>query len=269
MLEVSQQLCDRWDRLNHNDEVDVADEMVRLTLEVIGLCGFDYRFDGFGREETHPFVQAMVLALSEAMARSVRLPLLTKLSFSRNNDYEEAIDYMNTVVDTVIAERKASSGIGEVGDLLDLMLSSQRDGESGLSDKNIRYQIITFLIAGHETTSGLLAFTIANLLKSPTVLSKARAEVDRVLGHDLDKAPTLKDISQLSYVRQLLNESLRLYPTAPAFQVMARETTTLGGKYEVLARRPILVLAGELHRDPKAWGENCLLYTSPSPRDRG
>ena len=136
-----------------------------------------------------------MLALSEAMARSVRLPLLTKLSFSRNNDYEEAIDYMNTVVDTVIAERKASSEIGEVGDLLDLMLSSQSDGESGLSDKNIRYQIITFLIAGHETTSGLLAFTIANLLKSPTVLSKARAEVDRVLGHDLDKPPTLKDLS--------------------------------------------------------------------------
>lgn len=260
MLEVSQQLCDRWQRLNHNDEVDVADEMVRLTLEVIGLCGFDYRFDGFGREQTHPFVQAMVLALSEAMARSVRIPFLTKLAFGRNRAYEEAIDYMNSVVDTVIAERKSSGRVGEVGDLLDLMLRSQNDASGGLSDENIRYQIITFLIAGHETTSGLLAFTLANLLKSPTVLAKARAEVDRVLGHDLERPPTLQDVSQLSYIRQVLNESLRLHPTAPAFQVMPRETTTLGGRYPVLARRPILVLAGQLHRDPLAWGENAHLF---------
>jgi len=260
MLEVSQQLCDRWSRLNHSDEVDVADEMVRLTLEVIGLCGFDYRFDGFGREQTHPFVNAMVLALSEAMARSVRIPFLTKLAFGRNRAYEDSIDYMNSVVDTVIAERKSSGRVGEVGDLLDLMLSSQNDATGGLSDENIRYQIITFLIAGHETTSGLLAFTLANLLKSPTVLAKARAEVDRVLGHDLSKAPTLQEVSQLSYVRQVLNESLRLHPTAPAFQVMPRETTTLGGKYPVLARRPILVLAGQLHRDPSAWGENAHLF---------
>lgn len=260
MLEVSQQLCERWQRLNHSDEVDVADEMVRLTLEVIGLCGFDYRFDGFGREQTHPFVQAMVRALSEAMARSVRIPFLTKMAFGRNRAYEESIDYMNSVVDTVIAERKSSGRVGEVGDLLDLMLSSQADASGGLTDENIRYQIITFLIAGHETTSGLLAFTLANLLKNPTVLSRARAEVDRALGHDLDRVPTLQDISQLSYVRQVLNESLRLHPTAPAFQVMPRETTTLGGRYPVLARRPILVLAGQLHRDPSAWGENAHLF---------
>ena len=63
---------------------------------------------------------------------------------------------MNSVVDTVIKERKETGRVGEVGDLLDLMLASQEDPSTGLTDENIRYQIITFLIAGHETTSCLL-----------------------------------------------------------------------------------------------------------------
>jgi len=260
MLDVSEQLCNRWGRLNSTDEVDVPDEMVRLTLEVIGLCGFDYRFDSFGREQAHPFVEAMGMCLGEAMARSVRIPLFTKLAVGRNRAYEDGIEYMNSVVDTVIKERKETGRVGEVGDLLDLMLASQEDPEKGLTDENIRYQIITFLIAGHETTSGLLAFTINHLLKHPAVMTRARAEVDRVLGHDLSKSPTLREVSGLSYIRQILNESLRLHPTAPAMQLTPYEDTVLGGRYAVKKRLPILALTTALHRDAKVWGENAHLF---------
>ncbi len=260
MLEVSQQLCDRWQRLNHSDAVDVPDEMVRLTLEVIGLCGFDYRFDSFGREDAHPFVAAMGLCLSEAMARSVRLPIFTKLAINKNRAYEDGIEYMNSVVDTVIKERKATGKIGEVGDLLDLMLQSQSDPAGGLTDENIRYQIITFLIAGHETTSGLLAFTLNHLLKHPAVMTRARAEVDRVLGHDLTKQPTLRDVSGLAYIRQILNEALRLHPTAPAMQLTPYEDTVIGGKYKVKKGYPLLALTTQLHRDKRVWGENAHLF---------
>jgi len=260
MLDVSKQLCDRWGRLNASDEVDVPDEMVRLTLEVIGLCGFDYRFDSFGREQAHPFVEAMGMCLGEAMARSVRIPLFTRLAVARNRAYEDGIEYMNSVVDTVIKERKETGRVGQVGDLLDLMLSSQSDPATGLTDENIRYQIITFLIAGHETTSGLLAFTINHLLKHPAVMTRARAEVDRVLGHDLSKTPTLREVSGLSYIRQILNESLRLHPTAPAMQLTPYEDTVIGGRYAVKQRLPILALTTQLHRDSKVWGENAHLF---------
>jgi len=260
MLDVTQQLCDRWQRLNHSDAVDVPDEMVRLTLEVIGLCGFDYRFDSFGREDAHPFVAAMGLCLGEAMARSVRLPIFTKLAVNKNRAYEDGIEYMNSVVDTVIKERKATGKVGEVGDLLDLMLQSQSDPASGLTDENIRYQIITFLIAGHETTSGLLAFTLNHLLKHPAVMTRARAEVDRVLGHDLTKQPTLGDVAGLAYVRQILNEALRLHPTAPAMQLTPYEDTVIGGKYKVKKGYPLLALTTQLHRDKRVWGENAHLF---------
>ena len=260
MLDVTQQLCDRWQRLNHSDAVDVPDEMVRLTLEVIGLCGFDYRFDSFGREDAHPFVAAMGMCLGEAMARSVRLPIFTKLAVNKNRAYEASIEYMNSVVDTVIKERKATGKVGQVGDLLDLMLESQREPASGLSDENIRYQIITFLIAGHETTSGLLAFTLNHLLKHPAVMTRARAEVDRVFGHDLSTQPTLRDVAGLAYIRQILNEALRLHPTAPAMQLTPFEDTVIGGKYKVGKGYPILALTTRLHRDAKVWGENAHLF---------
>ena len=77
-------------------------------------------------------------------------------------------------------------------------------------------QINTFLIAGHETTSGLMSFAIYFLLNNPDVLNRAYAEVDRVLGRDIAVAPTVAQVNQLEYVQQILNESLRLWPTAPA-----------------------------------------------------
>src|ERR1700733_16266656 len=84
---------------------------------------------------------------------------------------------------------------------------------------NIRYQINTFLIAGHETTSGLLSCTIYALLKHPDVLKKAYEEVDRVLGPDIEARPTYQKVTQLTYVTQILKEALRLWPPAPAYGI--------------------------------------------------
>src|SRR5205085_993934 len=90
---------------------------------------------------------------------------------------------MNALVDEVIAQRRANPNDGK--DLLNLMLTAvdPETGE-GLDDLNIRYQVLTFLIAGHETTSGLLTFAFMELLRNPTVLAQAYAEVDRVLPGD-------------------------------------------------------------------------------------
>ena len=100
-------------------------------------------------------------------------------------------------------------------DLLGLMLTG-RDPVTGeqLDVPNIRNQLVTFMIAGHETTSGLLSFATHLLLANPDVLEKARAEVDQVLGAE---APRFEHMSKLVYIDQVLRESLRVWPTAPAF----------------------------------------------------
>src|SRR3954470_16829677 len=137
-----------------------------------------------------------------------------------------------------------------------MMTGVDRSTGEQLDDVNIRYQINTFLIAGHETTSGLLSCTLYALLKHPDVLKKAYEEVDRVLGPDIDARPTFQQVTQLTYITQILKEALRLWPPAPAYGIAPLKDETLGGKYKLRKNTFITVLVMALHRDPRVWGPN-------------
>lgn len=253
MVDIAVQLVQKWMRLNPDENINVPEDMTRLTLDTIGLCGFNYRFNSFYRDQPHPFIISMVRALDEAMAQIPRLEIQDKLKIMTKRQYKKDIDTLNSLVDKIIAERK-SNGEQDSEDLLSRMLNS-KDPETGegLDDENIRYQMITFLIAGHETTSGLLSFAIYYLLKNPDKLKKAYEEVDRIL---TDPTPTYKQVVDLKYIRMILNESLRLWPTAPAFSLFAKEDTVLGGKYPLKKGESVNVLIPKLHRDTKAWGDD-------------
>jgi cytochrome P450 / NADPH-cytochrome P450 reductase len=263
MLDIADQLMLKWSRLNSDDEVDVVHDMTALTLDTIGICGFGYRFNSFYREDNHPLVDAMVDALEIAM--SVRgLPL--EGVFTRPRQARMAADarYLNGLVDRIIHDRKeerAASEEPQKTDLLDYMLAGvdRKTGER-LSDENIRYQIITFLIAGHETTSGLLSFATYYLLNNPDVLARAYDEVDRVFGTDLSVKPTMKQVNALGYVQQILKETLRLWPTAPAFGLLPYKDEVIGGKYRIKARQQVTLLLPALHRDPSVWGDRAEVF---------
>lgn len=253
MVDIAVQLVQKWMRLNPDENVNVPEDMTRLTLDTIGLCGFNYRFNSFYREQPHPFITSMVRALDEAMSQLSRLGIQEKLMVITKRQFKQDIDTMFSLVDKIISERKSGED-QEAEDLLSRMLTS-KDPETGegLDDENIRYQIITFLIAGHETTSGLLSFAIYFLMNNPEVLQKAYEEVDRVL---TEPTPTYKQVLELKYIRMILNETLRLWPTAPAFSVYAKEDTVLSGKYPLQKGDSVNVLIPKLHRDPTAWGDD-------------
>ncbi len=259
MLDIAQQLTNKWARLNPNEVIDVPADMTRLTLDTIGLCGFDYRFNSFYRENNHPFVESMVGALGEAMESGSRFPIQNKLAFAKHKQMQANIDFMNSTVDRIIQDRKRNGQQNaDKKDLLSYMLTGvdKQSGES-LDDTNIRYQIITFLIAGHETTSGLLSFALYFLLHHPEVLAKAYEEVDRVLGPDPSAAQTFAQINRLKYVGQILKETLRLWPTAPMFSVYPyEEETIIGGKYRMSKEQDWAILIPMLHRDKSVWGED-------------
>jgi cytochrome P450 / NADPH-cytochrome P450 reductase len=253
MLDIAEQLVAKWERLNPDDEIEVTTEMTSLTVDTIGLCGFDYRFNSFYHDGDHPFVNSMASALGITMDQIGDLPLEGFIRKKRNDKLDADVGCMNGIVDEIIRERKAGGeDLASKPDLLSYMLSGvdKKTGE-GLDDLNIRYQVITFLIAGHETTSGLLSFAIYGLLNNPEVLAKAYEEVDRVLGSD---RPTYAQVNQLQYISQILKEALRLWPTAPAYSLSAYEATTIGGKYQVDPSHQIVVLLPMLHRDPAVWG---------------
>ena len=161
---------------------------------------------------------------------------------------------MHEISDRLIAERRRGPNAGEKKDLLARMLAG-RDPKTGqgLDDENIRYQLVTFLIAGHETTSGLLSFALYFLLKNPEALEKARAEVDAVLGSNL---PSVQHLPKLSYIDQILKETLRIWPTAPAIGLRPLQDTVIGSRYELKTDDTVMVLLPMLHRDPAVWGDD-------------
>jgi cytochrome P450/NADPH-cytochrome P450 reductase len=260
MVDIAEQLVLKWERLNADDEVDVTHDMTSLTLDTIGLCGFGYRFNSFYRDTNHPFVGAMVGALGASM-ETRGLPLESFIKRDRERQLRADIHYMNEMVDRIIQERRQGDDADGKPDLLSCMLSGvdKKSGER-LDDLNIRYQVITFLIAGHETTSGLLSFAVYFLLQNPEVLARAYEEVDRVLGPDVSTAPTYAQVNQLTYLDQVLKESLRLWPTAPVFALSPHKDTMIGGQYRMKKPYQIVVLTPMLHRDPAVWGERAEVF---------
>lgn len=258
MLKVARRLIESWDRAaSEGRPVDVPDDMTRMTLDTIGLAGFDYDFGSFERAEPHPFVESMVRCLEWSMTRLARTP-------GRDHSVADAAfrtdaAYLAQVVDDVIAAR-AGTDQSEARDLLGLMLTAEHpaDGRT-LDPANIRNQVITFLIAGHETTSGAMSFALYYLAKHPAALRLVQREADALWGDAADPEPTYDEVGRLTYTRQVLGEALRLWPTAAAFSRHALEDTLLGGRVPLRAGQAVTVLAPMLHRQP-VWGDNPELF---------
>lgn len=152
----------------------------------------------------------------------------------------------------MIADRRASGDLS-TSDPLGLMLNAP-EGQR-LPDESIRNQVLTLLIAGHETTSAALTFALYQLARNPAALHLAQAEVDALWGDDPDPQPSYSDVANLRYIRQCLNESLRLWPPAITFAREARHDTVLARQYPLRAGDAVLVNIPMLHRDP-VWGDN-------------
>lgn len=229
MLQVIRELLDQWDGAADNGrQVDVTADMTRLTLESIGRAGFGYRFGSFHRRRPHPFVSAMNRTLKYAswstvpgLARPLR-PVLCRSGA-----------VMGRIVDDVIRGRRGGAR-PRTHDLLDLMLHAAHPTTGRRLDQiNIRQQVITFIVAGHETTSGALSFALYYLTQNPDILARAKAEVDALWGGSDDPEPTYADVARLRYVRAVIDEALRLWPTAPGYLRVARADTVLGGRYRI------------------------------------
>ncbi|MCX4403698.1 bifunctional cytochrome P450/NADPH--P450 reductase [Streptomyces sp. NPDC059837] len=250
MLEIAQNLVGKWER-REGQPVNITDDYTRLTLDTIALSGFGYRFQSFDKEELHPFLKALLGALVESLRRSQELPMMTKFRKADDKRYRENIRQMQELVESVIKERRQGEGGGEE-DLLGLMLEAT-DPETGklLADANVRDQVLTFLIAGHETTSGLLSFATYSLMRNPHVLAQAYAEVDRLLPGDT--VPDYDTIMKLDVIPRVLDETLRLWAPIPAFGKAPLEDTVIGGRYQLKKGTRVNILEGPLHTHPKAW----------------
>ncbi len=200
-------------------------------------------------------VTALEDAIAECVSRPSRLPGHDAVEvLMGRRKYRENVSLLNTLTDKIITERLESGKVGEFGDVLDVMLTT---GEKTTGEKldllNIRQQMLTFLAAGYDTTSGMLMFTVYYLIKNPDVLAKAYAEVDEVFGDDLSVIPDPSQIVKLKCLLQTMKEALRLWPVGAGFQLRPLQDTVIGGKYFVKKGQPLFILQPKLHRDPEVF----------------
>lgn len=184
MQDISSQLALKFARQGPEVSIHVTEDFTRLALDTLALCSMDYRFNSFYRDDMHPFVRAMGDFLSECGRRNYRPGILPEWAYRKANErFYADIKTMRDIADQIVETRRESPRHRK--DLLSAMLDGvdKRTGEK-LSDDNITNQLITFLIAGHETTSGTLSFAFYNLLKNPDAYEKIQQEIDHVVGRD-------------------------------------------------------------------------------------
>lgn len=187
----------------------------------------------------------IVTALEEAIVnRPSRLPGQDIYeAIKGRRQYKDNVSFLNNLADQIIEDRIRGADVGKSGDVLDLMLTQVDKGSGERLDRlNIRQQMLTFLAAGYDTTSGMLMWTVYYLLKNPEALAKCYDEVDDVFGDDLSVLPTEAQIPKLQYVMQCMKEALRLWPVGAGFQLRPVADEVIGGKYRIKKGQPILIL---------------------------
>ncbi|KAJ6488891.1 fatty acid hydroxylase [Mycena sanguinolenta] len=256
MRDLSNQLLLKWERFGPDNIIDPSDDFTRVALDTIAYCSMSYRLNSFYKEEQPEFAVAMAAFLKESGQRANRPGVVQAMMRKTNAKYQADINFMRDLAESIVSTRKANPIPKH--DLLDLMLNS-RDPKTGeaMTEESISQNLLTFLIAGHETSSGMsrmMSFMVYYLLKNPETMRKLRAQVDEVLGN---RPIQYEDFEKLPYLIAVMRETLRLQPTAPARGTSALEDTTLGGgKYALKKGDVMILLMGAMHRDPLVWGSD-------------
>jgi cytochrome P450 len=229
-------------------EFDVSQSMMRLSMAIVARALFSADIDSEADEISSALSQ--VFELFEALLMPFS-QWLEKLPLPSVRRFERARDRLDQTVYRMIAERRASGR--DTGDLLSMLLLSQdeEDGSDkssrGLTDKQVRDEALTILLAGHETTANALTWTWYLLSQSPDAEAKLHAELDRELAGRL---PTLDDLPRLRYTEGVFAESLRLYPPAWAIGRRAKQDFSIG-EYVIPARSIVLMSPWVVHRDAR------------------
>ncbi|KAI0393231.1 bifunctional P-450:NADPH-P450 reductase [Xylariaceae sp. FL0594] len=251
MHDIAVQMVLKFARYGPNEPIPASEDFTRLALDTLALCSMGFRFNSFYSKELHPMIEAMAGFLVESGNRPRRV-LPSFFYRAQDAKYWDDIETLRKTAQEVLEARKNSPN--DRKDLLNAMLNGV-DSKTGkrMSDSSIIDNLITFLIAGHETTSGTLSFAFYRLLKNPDAYQKAQKEVDEVVG----KGPiTVEHLSKLPYITAILRETLRLDSPIPLYTVVSNEDTLLAGKYQVKKNELCGLFLSSAHEDPAVWGED-------------
>ena len=243
MIERAARTRERW---RDGEELDVAHEMMRLTLAVVAKTLFDADVDDeadeIGRSLTELLLMFPLLVhpLSD---------FLRKLPLPQVRRFHRALERLDRTIYAIIEERRRSGE--DRGDLLSMLLLAQdEEGDGGMmTDTQLRDETMTLFLAGHETTANALAWTWYELARNPEVERELHRELDAVLGGSL---PTPADYARLPYTEMVLAESMRLHPPAWGVGRYALEDVAIG-EWTVPRKGLVIVSQYVTHRLARFW----------------
>lgn len=241
----------RWaKKVEQSVPINIAAEMTRLTLDIVSEALFSANVSA----QANAVAQAVTVLTEDATLR-FDFPFYPQphIPTPHNRAFLQSLKELNGIIFGMIAERRAHASKQMPNgkqDLLQLLLDA-RDPESGaaMGDKQLRDELITLFLAGHETTANLLAWTFYLLAQHPDAQARVHAELDAVLN---GRTPTANDLPNLGYTRQVLDETLRLYPPAWILTRTNLAADELGG-YAVPAHSFVSISPFVMHRHPAYW----------------
>jgi cytochrome P450 len=275
MVECAARACAAY---RDSAELDVARETTRIAMSVAGRTLFG--IDTF--EESDELGSAMTTALDWVNYASTALPIALQVELRlallaitagpaavrrsleqlwnrlevpvlwptrRNRELRSAIATLDARVKRMIEQRRATAVPGN--DLLSRLLNARDEDDGGhMSDKQVRDEILTLFIAGHETTANGLAWSLYLLSRHPEAYARARAAVDALAG----RPATAADLGRLEYLSRVFKEALRLYPPVYLFARISCEDVTIGG-YQIPNRSAVILSPWIVQRRPDLWPE--------------
>jgi cytochrome P450 len=241
MIDRTERTLARW---RAGEVRDVRQEMMALTFEIVAetLFGADVRGDV---AEIGAAFNVGIEEVAARFRRPIRVP--DWVPTPSNRRYLRAVRRMDDLIVRIIRERRAQ-GFESREDLLSRMLRA-RDEAGAIDERQLRDEVMTMLLAGHETTALALTWTWSLLSSHPDADRRLHAEVDGALG---GRPPDPGDVTRLLYAERVFKESLRLYPPAYAFGREAVVETELG-EWHVPRGTTLLIFAWLLHRDSRWW----------------
>ncbi len=236
MVEETRSQVGRW---RPNQRIDLAHEMMEMTLAIAGRTMFGTDVRG----SANAVGTGLDLSMRATMAAiALPLPLDERWPLRRHRDMKKATRLLDDVVFRLIADGRARGT--DRGDVLSMLLLARDDEGTGLTDQQVRDEVMTLLLAGHETTANALTWTWYELGKNPSVLGRLEEEVRSVVG---DRPVTADDLTRMPYNLAVLEESMRLHP--PAYQTgreVVREVT-IGG-HRMPPRSTVIIDIRGIHR---------------------
>jgi cytochrome P450 len=257
MTDAAVRMLQRWDKTFRNDEtIDLDAEMMRLALEIVGQALFTVDLS----DEANELAGAVLTALDHIIHKA-RNPIGLPESFpsARNRRYQAALQKMNTSVSQLIQTRRQNLSAvpggdrGDHMDLLTLMLAARDERTGvGMSEQQLRDEILTLIIAGHETVASALTWTWYLLSQHPGVQSQLQEEHTSSLQ---GRIPTALDLPKLPFTRMVFEEALRLYP--PAWIITRKslndDRITCGYDFRIPPGALVVISPYLIHRHPDYW----------------